>query len=448
MKKLLLTFPILCLAVISFGQNNSLIKVPSLGFGGFFKDYTTPQNISSSSLSKVIQNSNYGNIASMNPGLNINYLQGISKHIDFMGVLSGCFTRFAHKETSYPVNDQFLFDLDMHANLKLLTDNYIVNPYLTEGIGASFYNGNQRYLMANAISGAGIQFKVTSSFFVLLQTAYKFGLTNGDKDNLNYSLGFVGSLKERKVATPKAIPVQPPLVEKDTDGDGIVDSKDKCPSIPGVLKYNGCPIPDTDGDGINDEQDSCPKVPGVARYNGCPIPDTDGDGINDEQDSCPKVLGVARYNGCPIPDTDGDGINDEEDSCPKMPGVRENHGCPEIQSKINSLAKSIYFNTGTATISAKSLPSLNEVASIFVQYPAAKLSIEGYTDNKGNPIANKNLSQKRSNAIKDYFVKKGIDANRLNSIGYGAEKPVADNKTAAGRAQNRRVELIANYSNK
>jgi hypothetical protein len=56
-------------------------------------------------------------------------------------------------------------------------------------------------------------------------------------------------------------------------------------------------------------------VPGLAKYEGCPIPDTDKDAINDEEDKCPTVAGVARYNGCPVPDTDGDGVNDEEDKC-------------------------------------------------------------------------------------------------------------------------------------
>ena len=434
----------LCFMAVSFSQDSSLVKDPSLGFGGFFKDYFTPQNIKNSSLSSVVQHGNYASISSMNPGLNITYLQGISSHLDFMAVLGGSFTKYAHKEAQYPTNDQFLLDLDAQVNIKLLTDRYICVPYLTEGLGASFYNSNGNYLMGNAISGGGLQFKVTPTFFVLLQTTYKFGLTNGDRDNLNYSIGFVGSLKEKKAPAPKAIPL-PAVVEKDTDGDGIVDAKDSCPTVAGVAKYNGCPIPDTDGDGINDEQDKCPTVPGVARYQGCPVPDTDGDGINDEQDSCPKVPGMAKYHGCPIPDTDGDGVNDEEDKCPTVPGTKENHGCPEIQTKINSLAKNVYFNTGTATIGVKSIAPLNEVAAILVQYPSAKLSIEGYTDNKGNATANKLLSQKRADAIKEYFARKGIDAGRLTSTGFGMENPVADNKTAAGRAQNRRVELKANY---
>ena len=68
----------------------------------------------------------------------------------------------------------------------------------------------------------------------------------------------------------------------DSDGDGIIDKNDKCPSVVGLERYQGCPIPDTDGDGINDEVDKCPSVAGLAKYEGCPIPDTDKDGVNDE----------------------------------------------------------------------------------------------------------------------------------------------------------------------
>ena len=186
-------------------------------------------------------------------------------------------------------------------------------------------------------------------------------------------------------------------------------------------------------------------MPGVARYHGCPVPDTDGDGINDEEDSCITVPGIAKYHGCPIPDTDGDGINDEEDKCPTVPGTKENSGCPEIQKKINELAKSVYFNTGTATISSKALQPLDEVIVILKANPTAKLSIEGHTDNTGSEEINKKLSQKRADAIASYLTKKGIDAARLTAKGYGSAKPVADNNTAAGKAQNRRVELKATY---
>ena len=224
----------------------------------------------------------------------------------------------------------------------------------------------------------------------------------------------------------------------DTDGDGINDEVDKCPTVAGIAKYQGCPIPDTDKDGVNDEQDKCPTVAGLAKYNGCPIPDTDKDGVNDEEDKCPTVAGLAKYQGCPIPDTDNDGINDEEDKCPTIAGVAENGGCPLI--KFN--ASNVQFASGTSTLTKNAKTELNKLVPIMnTQYPDVKVSIEGHTDNTGKPEANQKLSENRSAAVKTYLAGKGINADRLSTKGYGADQPIEDNKTAAGKAKNRRVEF-------
>ena len=110
----------------------------------------------------------------------------------------------------------------------------------------------------------------------------------------------------------------------DRDGDGIIDKLDDCPSEPGLEEFNGCP--DSDGDGIPDKIDQCPYVPGIAAFNGCP--DSDGDGVPDAEDLCPNIPGLISMRGCPFTDTDGDGIKDEEDACPNDPGPIENKGCP------------------------------------------------------------------------------------------------------------------------
>lgn len=235
---------------------------------------------------------------------------------------------------------------------------------------------------------------------------------------------------------------------KDRDGDGVIDTDDKCPDVAGIAALNGCP--DKDGDGIADGDDKCPDLAGLAKYGGCPIPDTDKDGINDEQDKCITVAGVARYQGCPIPDTDNDGVNDEEDKCPNTPGPASNFGCPEIKQavidKINYAAKNIFFATGSAKLLAKSYKPLNEVVKLMTEDATLKLDIDGHTDSQGKADKNQTLSENRASAVKAYLVSKGIDESRLVATGYGMDKPVADNKTAAGRAKNRRVEMHAkNY---
>lgn len=231
----------------------------------------------------------------------------------------------------------------------------------------------------------------------------------------------------------------------DKDADGIADGEDKCPNVAGMSKYNGCPIPDTDRDGSNDEEDNCPDIAGSLAYKGCPIPDTDQDGINDEMDACPNKKGIAEFKGCPIPDSDSDGLNDKEDKCPTEAGKPENGGCPEIKKeiveKVNYAAKRIFFEKNSDKLVVNSYQSLDEVAKILKENPTLLLNIEGHTDDAGVPAYNLSLSQKRANAVKSYLLKQQIEETRLKATGLGSEMPIADNGTAAGKAQNRRVEL-------
>ena len=227
----------------------------------------------------------------------------------------------------------------------------------------------------------------------------------------------------------------------DTDGDGIPDHLDECPNTPGLAEFNGCP--DTDGDGIPDHLDECPTVAGLPQFNGCP--DTDGDGIPDHLDGCPNEAGPAENNGCPWPDRDGDGVLDKDDQCPDVPGTVANHGCPEVTveviKQLNEYSKTILFDLGKATIRKESYAVLQSIVDIMKEYETAKFEIEGHTDSSGSLKLNERLSKERAASVKDYLVSIGMDANRLTSEGYGPSKPIATNKTAAGRQQNRRVEI-------
>ena len=231
----------------------------------------------------------------------------------------------------------------------------------------------------------------------------------------------------------------------DRDGDGVSDVEDKCADVAGTMKYQGCPVPDTDKDNINDEEDRCPDIAGTAKYNGCPVPDTDGDKINDEADMCPDKPGPVEFNGCPIPDSDGDGVNDKEDKCPQEKGLPGNNGCPEIKKeiieKVTYAAKEIFFETKSEKLSSQSFAALNDVVTILKNNPRLSLQIEGHTDNVGTEAFNLTLSERRANAVRQYFVEQGIEGERLKATGFGQNKPIADNKTAAGKAKNRRVEL-------
>ena len=146
----------------------------------------------------------------------------------------------------------------------------------------------------------------------------------------------------------------------------------------------------------------------------------------------------------PITDTDGDSVSDVLDDCPTIVGLVTNHGCP-LKSNQNLAwildSCTIHFAFGKHALDAEAYPYLDRLANIMQEDSTLHLKIDGHTDNKGRSTFNDRLSQKRAAACRDYLVGKGVEKNRIYTEGKGEKKPVADNKTSAGRAQNRRVEI-------
>jgi outer membrane protein OmpA-like peptidoglycan-associated protein len=146
-----------------------------------------------------------------------------------------------------------------------------------------------------------------------------------------------------------------------------------------------------------------------------------------------------------LPDFDKDGVADVIDKCPNtLPGVRvDGSGCPiNKKEDLDQLKKGIQFKTGSAKLTKSSYSTLNDIADLMNKIPEANLEVQGHTDNKGSEAKNKKLSEARASSVVNYLVKKGVAKDRLRAAGYGSEKPIADNGDAAGRAQNRRVELV------
>jgi outer membrane protein OmpA-like peptidoglycan-associated protein len=250
----------------------------------------------------------------------------------------------------------------------------------------------------------------------------------------------------------------------DRDGDGVPDYLDKCPTVFGSITLDGCP--DRDHDYVADNEDACPDVPGLVSNHGCPLKDynnfrqnnnqqeadSDGDGVPDSKDNCPNTprgTPVDEY-GCPRKDqndkdSDGDGVPDAVDRCPFSAGPASNKGCPEIKEavkkKLEFATKGIYFETNKAIIKPMSYSKLNQIVTIVNDYPDYDVRLSGHTDNVGSDDYNLNLSQNRVDAVKAYLVNNGINANRINAIGYGKTMPVASNNSEVGKALNRRVEI-------
>ena len=102
----------------------------------------------------------------------------------------------------------------------------------------------------------------------------------------------------------------------------------------------------------------------------------------------------------------------------------------------------VLFDTGKYTLKQNTQVSLAKVATIVELYPGLKVQVEGYTDSTGSPTTNQTLSQNRASAVQNFMVNNGVPQANITSQGYGAANFVADNGTSAGRAQNRRVDLI------
>lgn len=420
-------------AFVGFGQDEE-IRPAAIGISFTLTDFTTANRIRTTSLSQVLANKRWAKPNEMSPGLQVHYFKGLKRFIDVNANLGFAFTKYPFQNRPAFNSDRFLLSAEAAVNLKMLTEKFWIQPYLIGGIGGHMYSG--KYFGAYIPTGLGLKVNFFDEAHLFVTSQYRIPVTNETANyHFLYSIGIAGRIGKPKA--PKVIPPPPPA---DTDKDGINDPDDKCPTVPGLAKYQGCPVPDTDKDGLNDEEDKCPTVSGLARYQGCPIPDTDKDGINDEEDKCPTVSGLARYQGCPATDTDGDGVLDEDDKCPTEKGLPENNGCPQLEDyKFD--ARKVQFVTGSAQLTRAAMTELDKGAAILNEHPTIKVSIEGHTDNTGSASFNQKLSEKRAEAVKAYLIKKGITEDRLTAAGFGASQPVADNKTAAGRAANRRVEF-------
>jgi len=244
----------------------------------------------------------------------------------------------------------------------------------------------------------------------------------------------------------------PPLV-KDSDGDGIPDDQDKCPSEAGTRENGGCPDKDSDGDGVVDRKDKCPDKAGPVERDGCPEEDKDEDGIVDSKDKCPEEPedkdNFEDEDGCPDPDNDKDGVLDAQDKCPTEPetknGYQNDDGCPDevpvAVKKFTGVVKGINIRRNSADIKPSSFPLLKEAVSVFRGFPELRVEISGHTSNEGKRDFNMKLSRKRAESVKGFLTSAGIDEKRIGTVGYGPDRPIAENDTKEGQEKNRRIEF-------
>ncbi|NOK08044.1 Ig-like domain-containing protein [Corallococcus exercitus] len=245
-------------------------------------------------------------------------------------------------------------------------------------------------------------------------------------------------------------------LDPDDDNDGIPDVSDTCPTEPetvnGERDEDGCP------DTVPEAKPATDSAAPPAALTLPPAPvDTDGDGLPDPEDRCPTEAedqdGFEDEDGCPDPDNDKDGIADAADACPLeaeiINGVKDDDGCPDkgaskvrLEGSRIVILDKVYFATGKDVILPKSFPLLSQVAAVLRTHPELeRVRVEGHTDSQGDDAKNLDLSQRRANTVRDWLVKTGIAAERLEAVGSGETKPVDTNDTPKGRENNRRVEF-------
>jgi OOP family OmpA-OmpF porin len=311
------------------------------------------------------------------------------------------------------------------------------SPYLHAGIG---YFSNDVGIMTSRETGS--MFSVGAGFLLDMfgsnvalrgEWRHRADTALADDtltDNL-YSLGLqipFGSGKPRWV---------------DSDGDGVADGMDRCPNTPAgaTVDSYGCEV-DSDGDGVVDSLDQCPGTPAGVKVDakGCPL-DSDGDGVTDDKDKCPGTPAGAAVDetGCEL-DSDGDGVVDRLDECPGTPkgvqvGIR---GCP-IADVVT--LKGVNFESNSDVLRPGAASVLDQVVGALEKNPTIKIEVGGHTDSVGAADYNQGLSERRANTIRDYLINAGISGDRMTVRGYGESAPIADNSTAEGKAQNRRVVL-------
>jgi OOP family OmpA-OmpF porin len=316
----------------------------------------------------------------------------------------------------------------------------------------------------NAYAGIGVKYRVANGWGLRLDGRILFPPSTANDSVTTDFEALLSVYKE--LGRGKPAPPPPPPPPADPDGDGIVGDADKCPAEAEdkdtFQDEDGCPDLDNDGDNVPDTADKCVNDPedldGFQDDDGCPDPDNDADTIPDSSDKCvgePEDKdGFQDDDGCPDLDNDGDGVPDTSDKCGDQPetknGFQDDDGCPdEIPAKVKKFTgaiKGINFVSGKADILANSNSVLDQAVAVLKEFPDLKVEVQGHTDDqppkKGGAFAdNQALSQARADAVKAYFVGKGIEETRVISKGFGDTVPVDPKKTAAARAKNRRVEF-------
>jgi hypothetical protein len=180
----------------AFSQTGSINpKQPTVSVHFTLNDYRTPQLIKNTSVSQVLRTDSWSSFKEMSPGLSVAYHKGLSDHVDFMASLGGAYVKYQLRNGKQVSSERILIEADVNLNMKLLPDNFPVNPYVTAGVGASLYGVHYG---AYIPLGLGLQFKLGEDAFLFSNFQYRTGITEFTNNHMNLSVGFGAPIGSKK----------------------------------------------------------------------------------------------------------------------------------------------------------------------------------------------------------------------------------------------------------
>ncbi|MBC6110418.1 OmpA family protein [Pedobacter fastidiosus] len=303
------------------------------------------------------------------------------------------------------------------ANFSLNTENAVLIPYVKAGAG---------YMASDSQVGSTQVFQDREGWYIPTGVGFKIGVSKGINIDLGYDINFIKSSPTVKSAylenrySYSHVGLEFALGNKENSQlqnySAVADLRKQSAEESAELRR----ALSTAEQNAQRDRDQYAKD----------LADDDNDGVANKFDKCPGTPSgtVVDGSGCPL-------------AAPTTKVIKETTVITEADRKVvRDAISNLEFDLGKSTIRAKSNATLNRVANLLVEKNFS-LKLAGHTDNTGGRELNLRLSKDRAESVKAYLVAQGANASRIEATGYGPDQPIATNKTAAGRQQNRRVEF-------
>jgi outer membrane protein OmpA-like peptidoglycan-associated protein len=260
MKNIILIGLIFTSICTAWSQDTSPVKKPAVGLHFFYNDFVTPRQIKATSLGDVLKNKDWNHFNNMEGGFGIDYLQGLTKHIDLVGTMNGSKVDYMLPSGTLYGSHHFLVDISAGAHLKLLSDKYFFSPFLIAKAGFTAFKDISGFSLN---PGAGLQICLFKEAFVLTTVEYRTALGNKISNDLYYSVGFATSIGKKKPKPPRveAVAPQPELVVPEVvipPADILVTVSDEATGTP--LPYVDVTISGPEGKRMNGPTNEQGKV--------------------------------------------------------------------------------------------------------------------------------------------------------------------------------------------